>query len=324
MKIVKSIQDYYKQEITNYEQLKKYIDDEIKVIKKESWHYYSRIKLLESFALKLENGREDLNSIKHDIFACTLVVESSANIESALKIIKKRFIVDYRKPKTKDFTHKDPNSFPFDDLRLYIKLRKNNSLPEDHISNRFSNIVFELQIKTFLQHAWTIATHDLIYKNKDISWAKQRVAYQIKAMLEHAEISISEINALTTCTDLNKQNKKIKQLGKIKEFLKTYWDEERLPDDLIRQSENVLELINKLNINLDELIRIIENENKLNRGSKTLNLSPYLSIIQSIIYQNPELIKKFLLKSKKEKIFISNDVDLTDINKKSGNLIFLK
>ena len=53
-------------------------------------------------------------------------------------------------------------------------------------------MIFEVQIKTILQHAWSIATHDLIYKTDTVSWPKERIAFQVKAMLEHAEIAIAE------------------------------------------------------------------------------------------------------------------------------------
>ena len=61
-----------------------------------------------------------------------------------------------------------------------------------------------MQVKTFLQHAWGIATHDLIYKTDDVSWSRQRIAYQIKAMLEHAEMSIQEAGRLAEAVALSK------------------------------------------------------------------------------------------------------------------------
>src|SRR6185295_542993 len=88
--------------------------------------------------------------------------------------------------KNKQLELKGTHEFSFDDLRLYTKWKPDVTLP----TPTFAGVVFELQIKTFLQHAWSIATHDLIYKTDSISWPKERVAFEIKAMLEHAENAI--------------------------------------------------------------------------------------------------------------------------------------
>ena len=93
-------------------------------------------------------------------------------------------------------------------------------MPPESETNKLSNITFEIQIKTFLQHAWDIAIHDIIYKGDDINWRMQRIAYQIKAMLEHAEVSIHEIERIKESEILPKENKHIQNLNKIKEFLK--------------------------------------------------------------------------------------------------------
>ncbi len=57
-----------------------------------------------------------------------------------------------------------------------------------------------------MQHAWGLATHDLIYKADEINWPKERIAFQIKAMLEQAEVTISGVNNLISLPEVSKDN----------------------------------------------------------------------------------------------------------------------
>jgi ppGpp synthetase/RelA/SpoT-type nucleotidyltranferase len=96
------------------------------------------------------------------------------------------------------------------DLRLYVTLPDSPALPPTDLSD----VVFEVQIKTFLQHAWSIATHDLLYKTDAVNWSKERIAYQIKARREHAEISIQEAEDLATSAALAKEDRKTVRVKK--------------------------------------------------------------------------------------------------------------
>ena len=122
-------------------------------------------------------------------------------------------------------------------------------------------------------------------------WAKQRVAYQIKAMLEHAEISIDEIENIKESVMLTKSNKKIKQLNRVKTFLTHNWENEALPNDLVRLSDSICYLLKQLQTDISTLQTFLDKESECGRGTKTLNLSPYLIILQTIINQNPQKIK---------------------------------
>lgn len=281
MKIVKSIDTVFNTNYEYMEVLKKRVDDLFINNKNPLWHYVSRIKAEESYALKLETGRVSNPAELEDFFACTIVVENLSQIEFAIRLVEKFCIIEERRPKETSFTHKEPHSFQFDDLRLYVKLKKDEYTPASPIYN----FLFEIQIKTFLQHAWTIATHGLIYKSDTISWSKERIAFQIKAMLEHAELSIAGVENLATFPEIAKEDKNSIDLKKILKIYTDFFEVEALPKDIVRLCKNTQSLLYALRLSGDELAEILEKEREEGRGPHISNLSPYLIVVQSIIYQ---------------------------------------
>jgi hypothetical protein len=290
MKIINSVAFAYNNQFDLYNILKGRIDTLINTIKDPNWFYFSRVKALESYALKLETGRFDAMELE-DFFACTLVVRSQREIKIAVTRLKKYCKIHYQKPKLESVTHKEPDSFVFDDLRIYASLKKEPSLP----SGPINDLVFEVQIKTFLQHAWSIATHDLIYKSDEVNWSKNRIAYQIKAMLENAEISILKAEKSKKVTGLPKENFKYQELQAIKNFIDENWTPVQLPTDKLRLTQNVYSILLLFKLKVEDLKKILEAESALGRGIKITNLPPYLIIVQSLIYQKPEKVKNYIL-----------------------------
>jgi len=313
MKIVNSIYNIYNERFKELEKLKKEVDNTITSFKKNSWHYFSRIKELESFALKLETGRCNKPSELEDFFACTIVVENLSEIKNAVNRIAEKFDIKSQRPKNNYVTHKDAHSFQFDDLRLYVTIKQFEYMPE----NILSEIVFEIQIKTFLQHAWGIATHDLIYKSNTINWGKQRVAYQIKAMLEQAELTISGADGLSKLDEISKSNELTDKLNSIIIFLVDNFPHEFLPKDLIRLAANIDNILIFFKIDLVLLKKILDAETNKNRGVSTLNLSPYSVILQSIINQEQTIFESGFKTNNNKKVkgfFIPREIDLTKLN----------
>ena len=310
MKIVYSITKLYNDQNSIYTRLSNEVDRLITSIKSSRWHYESRIKGLESYALKLETGRFPEPDKIEDFFGCMLVVENTLEIKKALAMLKPHIKLEYRRPKDEKMTHKNSDSFVFDDLRIYATLKPTAAREKGPINN----IIFEIQIKTFLQHAWSIATHDLIYKSNEINWTKQRVAYQVKAMLENAEVSIEKAYSIKKIPGLPITNEKIELQKKVQKFLMTFWATEKLPQDLIRLVDNVIQLLKMLDISLEILENDLKEEAKQGKGNLILNLSPYLSILQTIINLQTTKIKSYLVKDKKNKILIPKEIDISKIS----------
>lgn len=310
MKIPASIRALYAEQNEPNERLQKKVDEVLGAIaRRKRWHYESRIKSEVSVALKVESGRVTDPRQVEDFFACTIVVRNLSEIEEAETIVRDTFTLAERRPRRADQTHKNPDSFPFDDVRLYVHWKDDLALP----ATGLEPVRFEVQIKTFLQHAWGIATHDLVYKTDDVDWSRERIAFQIKAMLEHAEVSIQEAGRLAGTAALAKAHKATQELKEIISFLKDVWMPEFLPSDLRRLAENTRSLMKLTGIRLARLRELINQEKHRNNGDLPLNVSPYGIIVQALAWGETDKLKAALADStRREKVLVTNEMELPD------------
>ena len=163
-----------------------------------------------------------------------------------------------------------------------------------HTGKEYENLTFEIQIKTFLEHAWSIATHDFQYKSNEISWAKARLVSQLKAMLDNIELSILESTHLAKSGYMDKGNNEYDKLNSTIKFYAENWGEDKLPKDLRRLAQNTLQLMTALRIDLNDITEILSKENDAGRGINTISLSPFQIIVQGLINQKPDSIAQFL------------------------------
>ncbi|MGC3947981.1 MAG: hypothetical protein QM762_26310 [Chryseolinea sp.] len=308
MKVVSSIRAAFDGQLERNKVLKEKVDALLDRAIYHRWHYESRLKQLESFALKIETGRCSEPNALEDFFGCTVVVQNLTEINSAEVLIEKYCDVKYRRPKSAHQTAKYPDSFPFDDLRLYVTLKQDLALPPEPLRD----IVFEIQVKTFLQHAWSIATHDLIYKGDNLTWGRERIAYHIKAMIEQAEVSISGVDLLANLPEVKKDHLDFTILKKIQDLIKKSWPSSDLPIDILRLSRTVAEMLKLISMKVEDLDEILKDETAAGRGPATRDLSPYTTIIQAIINQQPSLMEEFSQRIKpKGKICLPLEVVIT-------------
>ena len=283
MKIQASIRRLYGEQLVKCEILKSKVDSLIQNKISSRWHYESRIKSDESFAIKVESGRFETPASLEDFFACLIVVRNATELAEAENLVRSLFSLQYRRPSDPNVKKNPPEDFRYDGIRLYVRLKEEPSLRPSPLNK----ITFEIQVKTFLMHAWDISSHDLVYKSEKPSWGVFRVAFQIRAMLEHADISITEIGNLARNSNLKVSTTEFDLVINIVDFLKRRWLEENLPSDLRHLAENIITLLKLCKIDLIKLDEIVDAETSSGRGTELKNLSPYGIIIKSIMNQEP-------------------------------------
>ena len=307
MKIAKCLRDIHGDCLQQYGILKEEVEVLLKPKAEErGWFFLSRLKELESFALKLETGRVPDPSKLEDFLACTIVVPTMAQIEGAEEIVLGFFDLSERRPRDKNVTRKSSFSFEFDDLRLYVARRPPISGRHPQLDGR----VFEVQIKTILQHAWTHATHDLIYKSDTVSWRRERIAYQVKAMLEHAEVAISEANVLAEAAGLAKSHSRTADILHLIEQIRQTWSNERLPSDVKRLAETIRQVFRAADLDVERFREVIDEE-KRRFGFLPYDLSPYAFTLQALShFRGTDFQQKFTRSHVRTSILIHDGMDL--------------
>ena len=307
MKIVKRLRDLHRDCHEQYSLLSEEVQELLRPRADErGWFYLSRLKDLESFALKMETGRVPDPAKLEDFFACTLVVPTAVQIEVAEQLVRDHFDFKSRRPPQSDKTWKSSSNFVFDDLRLYVARQPSTSGRYPQLDG----LVFEVQVKTILQHAWSIATHDLIYKTDTVSWPRERIAYQVKAMLEHAEVAIAEANSLAEAPAVAKHNDRTTAILALIDHIKQTWSHDRLPSDIKRLAESIYNVFRVADIGVNHFEEIIEAE-KARVGALPNDLSPYAFTLQALArFPERDFKQKFNRSFVRTAVFVHDDMDL--------------
>lgn len=273
----------------------------------ETWHFEGRVKQLESYALKLETGLVNAFDLD-DFYACTIVVPTMSVIDEAEELVSSVFDTVSRKPDTNKTAMGGALDFRFDHLRIYSKLR----VPLGLEAGPIHDIRFEVQIKTYLQHAWSIATHDLTYKTSDLSWGKERVAAQVKATLEAAEVSIAEAENLASSGNrlLTREDATTAELTAIARALLANFTTSQLPVDVKRLSSSARTLLTSCGIDPRALEEILRRGKTARGGSHPSNHSPFGILVLYLTEQQPAKLRRALKRRAGPKLFIPDEVSL--------------
>ncbi|MEE2570755.1 hypothetical protein V1638_15325 [Pseudarthrobacter sp. J64] len=296
MKIDDHLRKAYHQQRKVADRLKVQVDTEIQNRKPRTWHYESRPKEEESFALKVEAGRAKHPNAIEDAFACALIVPNFSDVKKAEDLIVDLYgPLEYKRPESYTVTTKSPSDFRFDDLRLYVTYKDQGYGPPSGLHG----VLFEVQVRTFLQHAWNIATHDIVYKADNVSWRRERVAHQAKAALEQAEVTIESMAALELTAALPETNDRFRLVNEIIAALKEHWASDQLPRDLRRLADAIHDLLWNLRLNDIRTFKSLLNDGRERYGGNhNLDWSPYRAISQYLCEQHAEKFRSYLSNKK--------------------------
>jgi ppGpp synthetase/RelA/SpoT-type nucleotidyltranferase len=147
---------------------------------RHNYAYAGRDKTSESIAEKIETGRiSDLEELD-DLFGSVIIIPSLAREKQVIDDLNGMFnCVALR---SRDSSHKNPDVFRFEATRFIGRLKVTEI--DDPAIGRLS---FEVQVRTAFEHAWSVATHSEAYKSAKIDWKRERLAAQMKALVEQLD-----------------------------------------------------------------------------------------------------------------------------------------
>lgn len=307
MKIAKSIRDIYFDQTVRGRRLSLEVSELLKVeIEEKGWFFESRLKEEDSFALKLETGRVIDPTKLEDFYGCMIVVTNLNHVDEAERLVCRLFDLVERRPANDVLTKKVASDFRFDDLRLYVTRRESASGANPDLVG----VMFEVQIKTIFQYAWGKATHDLTYKTEDVSWATERIGFQIRAMLEHVEVSLAAFQPLSAVAAVAKRDERTIKILEVIQQLKSVWTRDRLPEDLRRQALNIVDLLDGCNFDVAGLGDVVRSERR-RLGLLPQNLSPYAVVVQALAHQNEVELRRALTRGRVS-VLVHEDMDMPE------------
>lgn len=211
----------------------------------KGYAFTSRIKTVESLAEKIETGRFKEWADLDDLFACTVIVPTLSHEDEVIDFCKNTF--NSRRIVKRGQNKKAPDSFKFDATRIYACLKKSADTNYESGLNIY-DIVFEIQIKSAFEHAWSVSTHDLVYKSSKIDWRRLRLSAQIKATVEQLDtliLAFEQTSLIIKKNDYSEIKMKHKLANKINELFKTgKLPDELQPKDMTHFCDNLYRLIN--------------------------------------------------------------------------------
>ena len=149
-----------------------------------------RIKSEEALLKKITyKNYQDISEVT-DVVACRIITLFEDDVDRICQCIEKNFeIVEYRDKRKKTFDYID---FGYNSLHLLIKFNDERCQFIEYA--QYKNFVFELQIRTVLQHSWAEIEHGLGYKSQyEIPKDIRRRLTRLSASLELLDEEFVEI-----------------------------------------------------------------------------------------------------------------------------------
>ena len=205
------ILEEYREQKPVYEKLKNVVCDLLKKNINEKHIYVTaieaRIKEEASLAEKLERKGDKYQSLLDltDILGARIITFYNDDVDKIAAFVEKLFVVDWKNCIDKRKMH-ELNSFGYSSLHFICSIPK--SLYEDPEYPEANEIRFEIQMRTALQHVWSVLNHDTGYKSGfEIPHEYLRNLNRLAGMLELIDEQFCKIR-----TDINNYRFQVQSL----------------------------------------------------------------------------------------------------------------
>ncbi len=142
-----------------------------------------------------ERRYENLTDLT-DLLGVRIITYYVDEVDAVWEVMKKEFDLDEKNCVDKRETD-NPNEFGYASLHLVASLGESRTRLSEY--SRFSDMKFEIQIRTILQHAWAEIEHDHIYKTKStVPPDMRRIFSRISAALEGADLDFQRVRNVAT------------------------------------------------------------------------------------------------------------------------------
>jgi len=276
----KLVNDFIKNKITDYEIL-----PEIHYRTKE---LLSIIKKVKKKQAQKEYSYQQLN----DKLGIRIICKFQEELDIIDKFLKDNFTI-----KNAEYKQESLDFNKLDYVSNHYDATINCSIKEFKKHNEFENLVFEIQVRTLNQHAWSNTAHSLSYKQEtDLPIKLKRKVYRLLSLYELADDEFSAVNeALKSYRDNPIYNLLRKIEGKFYKFAKFDYDRETSLKDIntilsyFETDKSKQELINNIEsfITVNKVkIQKIYDENKTRFHEILLLTQPEIFIIWYMLQNN--------------------------------------
>ena len=168
-----------------------------------------RIKSEDALTKKItyKNKYQDISEIT-DVVACRIITLFEDDVDRIYECVKQNFdIVEYNDKRKKNY--EDRIDFGYNSLHLLIKFNEERCQLIEY--SAYKDLVFELQIRTTLQHSWAEIEHGLGYKSQyEIPKDIRRRLTRLSASLELLDEEFVQI-----AKEVDEYNKGIVHIEKV-------------------------------------------------------------------------------------------------------------
>ena len=237
------------------------------------WLFADRVKDEESALAKLQMSPVQSLSTLHDVYASTIVVPTTAQVQDAVAVVEAAFpgaeVVPRRRPRA--------DTFRYNDTHVYANLGAHAAGLADAIRDR----KFEIQIKSGLQYAWWRATHDVLYKGAERSWQVSRVAGQIRAALELMDTQLGNLRRSAEVQGPLPADDADEDFAEVAGWL-SRWDEDRRPENISGFVRSVQDIRKAASLSAAAIAALLDGD----EGQKLIanpDVTPFQAVLTAVV-----------------------------------------